>query len=92
MTTTETVGTPTADVTPPMALPDGLCLLTRQQVERITGLGRNTIYDRMSRGQFPRPRRVGRAVRWCSDDLRQWIETVDDDEPRGRDRDRAAHR
>ncbi|QBX72431.1 AlpA family phage regulatory protein [Aeromonas hydrophila] len=41
-------------------------LLKRQQVEAATSLSRSTIYDMMSKGQFPKPIRLGaQRVAWC---------------------------
>lgn len=40
-------------------------LLRRPEVEREIGLSRSTIYAMMQRGEFPRPKRLGRrAVAW----------------------------
>ena len=45
-------------------------LLTRQQIEEITGLTRSTIYRLMRSGQFPEPIRIGpRAVRWPQSEI-----------------------
>lgn len=45
-----------------------------------TGISSSLIYDLMSRGEFPRPIRLGkRAVGWQSNDLETWLET----RPRG---------
>ena len=50
-------------------------LLTRPEVEELTGLKRATIYRLMRRGGFPEPRRIGeRAVRWRLDELEMWLE------------------
>ena len=49
-------------------------LLTRREVEAMTGLSRSTLYALMSRGTFPRPLRVGgRAVRWSLAEIERWI-------------------
>lgn len=49
-------------------------LLRRRQVEALTGLRRSTIYERMARGQFPRPVRLGtRAVAWLASEIDSWI-------------------
>ena len=45
-----------------------------------TGLGRSTIYARMTAGRFPRPLRIGaRAVGWLEDDIDDYLDT----RPRG---------
>lgn len=39
-----------------------------------TCLARSTIYEMMSRGDFPRPFKTGlRAVAWREDDLEAWL-------------------
>ncbi len=49
-------------------------LLRRPDVEMRTGLSRSSIYAHMQRGQFPRPRRIGRqAVAWRESDIQAWI-------------------
>ena len=48
--------------------------LRRRDVEAATGLSRSTIYDMMSRGDFPRPIRIGkRAVAWKMSDIETWL-------------------
>jgi prophage regulatory protein len=49
-------------------------LLRRRQVETLTGFRRSTIYERMARGQFPRPIRLGpRTVAWIASEIDGWI-------------------
>lgn len=49
-------------------------LLRRRQVEAATGLRRATIYERMARGQFPRPIHLGpRTVAWLASEVDGWI-------------------
>ena len=49
-------------------------LLRRPDVERLTGLSRSAIYAAMSRGEFPRPVRIGRrAVGWPQSFVDAWI-------------------
>ena len=51
-------------------------LLSRKQVEKLTGLGRSTIYRLMRAGEFPTPIRIGgRAVRWPASELREFLES-----------------
>ena len=58
--------------TPGAANPDRL--ITRAEVERITGLARSEIYRQMASGSFPRPYRVGsRAVRWSLREVLAWV-------------------
>ena len=48
--------------------------LRRPAVEEITGLSRSTIYEKMDRGEFPRPIRVGRrAVAWPESAVLAWL-------------------
>jgi len=47
--------------------------LRRHEVERVTGLGRSTIYDKMSCGQFPKPVPLsGGAVGWIESEIIAW--------------------
>lgn len=51
-------------------------LMRRDEVERITSLSRSAIYAAMTRGEFPRPVRVGRrAVAWPELAIKEWIDT-----------------
>lgn len=48
--------------------------LRRPAVETITGLSRSSIYDMMTRGDFPRPVRIGRrAVAWPESAVMEWL-------------------
>ena len=50
-------------------------LIKRKDVERLTTLSRSTIYDKMSKGTFPRPVKLGeRAVAWRESDVVAWLE------------------
>lgn len=47
--------------------------LRRAEVERITGLGRSTIYDKMALGEFPRPVPLSSgAVGWLESEVAAW--------------------
>lgn len=49
-------------------------MLRRQEVERITGLSRSTLYEAMSIGNFPKPVRIGkRAVGWPESVIANWF-------------------
>ena len=51
-------------------------LLTRRQVEHMTGMGRSMLYEAMTTRGFPRPVLVSkRAVRWFEDEVLAWMET-----------------
>lgn len=43
-------------------------------VKIATGLSRATIYEWMSRGTFPMPFKLGRATRWSTKEVQEWIE------------------
>lgn len=44
------------------------------QVQAATGFGRAWIYTLMSRGEFPKARRIGtRAVGWDSQEVEAWV-------------------
>lgn len=46
----------------------------RRDVEALTGLARSTIYDMMSRGEFPRPVKItGKAVAWPESAVAAWL-------------------
>ena len=48
--------------------------LRRRAVEEITGLSRSTIYNLMSKGQFPRPVKLtGKAVGWPENAIAEWL-------------------
>jgi prophage regulatory protein len=50
--------------------------LRRPAVEAATGLSRSTIYDLMSRGEFPRPIKLtSKAVAWSEDEILDWLAT-----------------
>ena len=49
-------------------------ILRLPEVIEITGLGRSTIYAKVSRRDFPRPIKLGeRAVGWIDSDVYEWI-------------------
>jgi len=51
-------------------------ILRRPAVEAKTGLSRSTIYEMMSRGEFPKPIQLGkRAVGWPESALDAWLES-----------------
>ena len=60
-------------------LPEGCAvsvkMLRRPAVEAMTGLGRSSIYDLMSRGKFPRPIKLtAKAVGWPESVIQDWLE------------------
>lgn len=45
-------------------------ILRRPQVERLTGLARSTLYDRVKQGLFPKPIKLGaKAIAWPESDV-----------------------
>ncbi len=54
-----------------------LQILRRKEVEKITGLGRSTIYREISLGRFPKPIKLnpnGTSVGWVSSEVYEWVE------------------
>ena len=50
-------------------------LLRLPDVKALTGLGRSTIYLKMTRGEFPGAVKLGeRAVAWPQADIERWIQ------------------
>ncbi len=50
--------------------------LRRKDVEKRTGLSRSSIYDHMSKGNFPQNFKVGhRAVAWLEEDIDKWMQS-----------------
>lgn len=48
----------------------------RTEVEGLTGLSRTTIYNLMSKGEFPRPVRLtAKAVGWPESAISDWLES-----------------
>jgi len=51
-------------------------ILRRPAVQDAIGLSRSALYELISRGEFPRPVRLGkRAVGWRASEVAAWIET-----------------
>ena len=60
-------------------------ILRRDEVERVTGLARSTIYERMKRGQFPTAIRLGgRSVGWYQHEIQAEIQAWEDEQAAGR--------
>jgi prophage regulatory protein len=48
-------------------------IFRRREVEALTGKKRSTLYDAISKGDFPRPVKIGaRAVGWMEADIAEW--------------------
>lgn len=51
-----------------------IVLLRLPQVESTCGLKKSSIYDRVNKGTFPQPVRLGpKSVAWRSDEIKQWV-------------------
>lgn len=49
-------------------------LMRLPEVTKVTGLGRSSIYEKISEGTFPKSVPLGgRAVAWVSDEVEAWI-------------------
>ena len=49
-------------------------ILRRPQVSARTGLCRSSIYDKISKGEFPEPISLGaRSVGWLEDEIEDWL-------------------
>ena len=48
-------------------------LIRLPQVKAMVGLGRSSIYDRIKRGEFPKPIKVGRVSGWIEAEVQVWI-------------------
>jgi prophage regulatory protein len=49
-------------------------VLRLKEVMRLTGLARSTVYDYITKQQFPKPITLGdRAVGWLEHEIQDWI-------------------
>ena len=54
---------------------EGRRILRREEVSRVTGLARATIYQKVKECSFPPPIRLGsRSVGWRLKDIDDWLE------------------
>lgn len=50
-------------------------LIPRYRVSEITGLQRSALYERIARGEFPKPVTIGSAaVRWIEAEVVAWVQ------------------
>jgi prophage regulatory protein len=50
-------------------------LIPRSRVSQITGLQRSALYERIARGDFPKPVTIGSAaVRWIEAEVVAWVQ------------------
>lgn len=48
-------------------------ILRRDAVEKATGLPRSTIYEKMARGEFPKPIKLSaKSVGWLENEIAAW--------------------
>ena len=51
-------------------------ILRRAEVLRYVGLGKTTLYELISREEFPRPVQLGpRAVGWRAEEVEAWLDS-----------------
>ena len=48
-------------------------LIRLPQVKAMVGLGTTAIYDKINKGEFPRPIKLGRSSRWIESEVQAWI-------------------
>lgn len=66
--------------------------LRRPQVEDLTGLSTSTIYEKMAKGEFPKPINLSpQRVAWIEDDIAAWMDAKIADAPRVRAEAKAKH-
>lgn len=66
-------------------LPADDTMLRMPDVERLTGISKSTIKRMVSDGRFPKPLRLGiRAKGWPARDVKQFIDTLDEQRKRPR--------
>lgn len=44
------------------------------ELQKMVGLGRTKIYDKIKAGTFPRPVKLGRASTWVESEIQAWIQ------------------
>lgn len=59
-----------------IGISQGKAFLRRREVERVTGLKKSVIYDRIREGRFPKSEPIGqgRAVGWRLGDIEKWLD------------------
>jgi Predicted transcriptional regulator len=55
---------------------NNLRLIRLPEVMSMVALRRSSIYGLIGKGQFPAPRKIGRASVWSSAEVQQWIEAI----------------
>lgn len=55
-----------------------MAIMRIREVMETVGIGRATIYRLLSRGDFPKPLKLGeRSIGWREDEIQNWIEGRD---------------
>jgi prophage regulatory protein len=55
-----------------------MAIMRIREVMEMVGIGRATIYRLLSRGDFPKPLKLGeRSIGWREDEIQSWIEGRD---------------
>jgi excisionase family DNA binding protein len=49
-------------------------LITVDELSKLLGMSKRTVWRLLSVGQVPRPVRIGRSTRWRLDEVRRWID------------------
>jgi excisionase family DNA binding protein len=49
-------------------------LLTTKELAEKLGVSERHVYRQRAAGKFPRPKRIGKCVRWNPDDFQDWFE------------------
>lgn len=57
-------------------------MLRRDDVEKMIGMSRSTLYLWVNEGNFPRPYQIGgRAVAWKMSEIQEWFDNLKKTEP-----------
>jgi len=51
-------------------------LIKLSDVSDQTGLKQSAIYDRISKGTFPKPVKIGSASRWNINEVQEWVKNT----------------
>lgn len=51
-------------------------LVDVEDLQYYIGLGKTTVYDLISKGKFPEPKRVGRRSLWDMTEVQQWVTSL----------------
>ncbi|VVT48070.1 hypothetical protein UYSO10_2002 [Kosakonia radicincitans] len=46
------------------------------QVSSVIGFGKTKIYSMVKKGEFPKPVKIGRRVRWVSTEVEEWMRKI----------------